>query len=83
MYLHLGKDTVVDLNEIIAIIDIKTIKNSRVTNEFINKAYKEGQIRSSNTKKVSSYVVTKNEVYLSSISAITLQNRANLSSAYR
>lgn len=90
MFLHIGKDRVIPIKDIIAIVDIESIEDSEVTKEFFNTALEEGfMVESSENPK--SYIITektdckkdlkrgktKTEIYSSSISACTLLKRSN------
>lgn len=76
MFLHLGGDTVVLKNDIIAIMDYK--KGFSVINkEFIKIAEEEGFIETiSETGKEKSYVITTEKIYISPISCNTLKKRS-------
>ncbi|TCO78070.1 extracellular matrix regulator RemB [Marinisporobacter balticus] len=91
MFLHLGKDVVVPIKNIISIIDVDAIKKSKDSKAFFKIAEEEGFIKRIADEKVKSYVITeeiqKNKkgvqkmiqtvIYYSAISSTTLQKRAN------
>ncbi|QIB27856.1 extracellular matrix regulator RemB [Caloranaerobacter azorensis] len=91
MFLHLGKDCVIPLEDIICIIDHKSLK-SKDTREFFNIAEEEGFIENITDKKIKSYIITektyidkkssskirKSIIYCSNISSTTLNKRAGL-----
>lgn len=89
MFLHLGKDVIIRSDDVIAIIDLKTVLESEDTDRFIKTAEEEGFIRTIGEDKPKSMVICekgpgkdKNNkagtsvVYFSSISSSTLGRRA-------
>ena len=62
MYLHIGKDKLIDDNNIIAILNIETLKEKKKTNKQNKHTTKE--------KK-------QTKGYISNISTITLEKRTN------
>ena len=76
MFLHLGADMVVPLSDVIAITDLKLAK-SGINKDFLNKMYDEKKIVDISEKKAKSFIITSKVVYLSAISSLTLQKRAN------
>ena len=68
MYLHLGADCMVKNSEIIAIFNLRH-PQSNIYSEYMQK-YTEGE-------DYASVILTKNTLYLSSISAITLKKRVD------
>ena len=79
MFLHIGDDIMVPLREMIGIIDL-TDSASPVNAEFLKTAEEEGFVVQL-TEKPASLVVCTKQVYLSLISAQTLQKRARRSFA--
>ena len=57
MFLHLGKDFVIPLKDIIAIIDSDSRLNSKDTLEFIKIAQEEGFIKPIVEDEIKSYVI--------------------------
>lgn len=78
MFLHLGADTVVALEDIISINDYKSFR-SVVNREFIKKMRNKKNIVDVSEQNPKSFVVAKHRVYLSAISSTTLKKRADLS----
>ncbi|MFZ5754451.1 MAG: extracellular matrix regulator RemB [Bacillota bacterium] len=77
MFLHLGGDTSVLLRDVVGIFDLDSIKDSPATKEFLEIARDEGLISMVGTEdKIKSFIITKEKVYYSPISSITLQKRA-------
>ncbi|BCV19936.1 extracellular matrix regulator RemB [Moorella sp. Hama-1] len=75
MYLHIGNDTVVPYQEIIAIIDLNTAGRAAATREFLEMLNEKAQ-RDSGTGEIKSCIVTDKEIYYSTISSGTLMKRA-------
>lgn len=90
MFLHLGKDFVVPIKDIIAIIDAETALKSKDTKDFFQIAKEEGFIYSIVNEGIKSYVITEKVqkdkvngsdirtsiIYTSNISSATLSKRA-------
>lgn len=76
--LHLGGNTVVPNKDLVAILSLDTAKPGTATREFLQFVYDEGLIqRIAESGKEKSFVITRERIYLSPISAITLAKRAN------
>lgn len=89
MLLHLGKESVIPLKEVIAIIDSKTALKSDYTKNFFDRALKEGNLVNL-TDEVKTYILTeriekkrgnskpikKSIIYTSNISSTTLKKRS-------
>lgn len=76
MYVHLGGDVVVPIQEIVGIFDSRLLQENEDNQRFMEAARRHGRIRSEvpedDTKAV---VVTATGVYTSAISSLTLQKR--------
>jgi len=81
MFLHIGNDYVIPLKSVIAILDLEKTTISKDTKDFLRTAEEEGFIESITDDIPKSFIVTeidkKSKIYLSSISSVTLQKRAN------
>lgn len=80
MYIHLGKNTVVNVSEIVAIIDIDKTTVSKHTRNFLTYAQKNGEVVNVSEDLPKSAVICKGKeknikVYISQISPSTLQGR--------
>ena len=80
MYLHLGKGTVVNTDEIIGIFDLDITSQSHLTRKYLNMAEKAGQVINAAEDIPKSFVMycekgTKT-VYLSQMASATLLRRA-------
>ena len=81
MYLHLGQDTVVRLDEIVGIFDMDTSTISKHTRQFLADAEKGGRIFNVSMELPKSFVVCLDTdgtetVYISQISSSTLLKRS-------
>lgn len=76
MFLHLGDDTVVALDDVISINDYRCFR-SVVNREFMKRMREEKEVFDVSENTPKSFVVTKNGVYLSAISSVTLRKRAD------
>ncbi len=76
MFLHLGSDTVVALQDVISINDFKSFRSS-VNREFIQKMRAKKKVIDVSDNQPKSLIVTKYKIYLSAISSVTLKKRAD------
>ena len=81
MYLHLGKDTVIKLRDIIGIFDLDKSTISKQTRDFLSSAEQNGQVINVTTELPKSFVLCNKKdkfvVYISQISTTTLLKRTN------
>lgn len=79
MFLHIGADVEVMKKDIVSILDINSVNNSKISNDFIANAKKEGNVFSISEDIPKSIILLNNnnktELYLSPISSATLQKR--------
>lgn len=79
MYIHLGSNTVVNIKDVIAIIDMDKTTTSKNTRNFLTYAQKNGQVINVSEELPKSAVICnykgENRVYISQISPATLQVR--------
>ncbi|WP_070119980.1 extracellular matrix regulator RemB [Bacillus marinisedimentorum] len=76
MYIHLGEEIVIRSKDIVAIIDRHLLQSSTIINEFITGQQKKRQVVEVTEGDIKSIVVTKEKIYLSSLSSATLKRRA-------
>ena len=80
MFLHLGRDIVVEESTIIAVLDMDTATASRHTQAFLNNAEKQGRLHVITSELPKSAVVCRegdrDVVYISQLSSKTLLGRA-------
>lgn len=76
MFLHLGSNTIVSKQDIVAILNLETTKQSPVNNEFIRLFQEEGKLQSiAEQGKEKTFILTSDQGFLSPISAATLARR--------
>ena len=82
MYLHLGQDTVITTDHIVAMFDIDACTVSKKTRDFLAAAQKNGEVVNVSYELPRSFVVcregTKTVVYISQLSTKTLSRRGFL-----
>lgn len=87
MYIHLGQDTVVNDDSIIAMFDIDACTISKKTRDFLALAEKEGRVVNVSYELPKSFVVSKKQgktlIYISQLSTKTIMLRTNRSSKAR
>ena len=80
MYIHLGRDYVLNDRDIIGIFDLETTTTSPRGREFLNYAQKNGAVVSLSDELPQSYVLADgavvDTVYLSELSSAVLRRRA-------
>ncbi|HZK83968.1 MAG TPA: extracellular matrix/biofilm biosynthesis regulator RemA family protein [Desulfosporosinus sp.] len=77
--MHLGGDVLIKKNKIVAIVDLETIKESKVNDNFFKSAINNNKnIHVSENGKDKTLIITLKEQYLSPISATTLAKRGGL-----
>ena len=80
MYLHLGVDTVVKTESILAVCDLDNTSSSPVTREYLRRAEESGEVVNVAEDLPKSFVVCregeKTRVYLSQLNTATLLRRA-------
>ena len=80
MYLHLGQDKVVSMDEIVGIFDLDTSTVSKATRDYLAKAEKDGCVTNVCTDLPKSFIVCigrdgQTHGYISQISSSTLLKR--------
>lgn len=80
MYLHLGQDTVIKMNDIVGIFDMETSTISKSTRNYLSAAQKAGRVVNVSMEMPKSFVLCcdkKNRltVYITQISSSTLLKR--------
>ncbi|MGC5326510.1 extracellular matrix regulator RemB [Brevibacillus sp. SYSU BS000544] len=76
MFIHIGGDTVVSTKEVITIIDHQSVKTSKISRKFIQDERKNKVLVEDDMEEAKSYVITKDAIYCSPISSLTLKRRA-------
>lgn len=79
MYLHLGKDTVVNTKHIIAILDLESTSVSKNTKDFLKIVEEEGFVRNVSEELPKTFVLCEIDgqsvVYITNISSKALSGR--------
>ena len=79
MYLHLGGDTVIDTENIVAMFDIDACTISKKTRDFLAAAQKSGEVINVSYELPRTFVICsdkgKTSVYISQLSTKTLSRR--------
>ncbi len=79
MYLHLGKDTVVNTKNIIAILDLESTSVSRNTRDFLKIVEEEGFVRNVSEEIPKTFVLCEIDgqsvIYITNISSKALSGR--------
>jgi hypothetical protein len=77
--LHIGEESIVFINDIVAVMDIEKTTTSNKTREFLKSCEEKGMVVGVGTDIPKSFIVTmrnnKQTVYLSPISSATLKKR--------
>lgn len=83
MYIHLGQETAVKLDEIIGIFDLENTTVSKHTRKFLEKNEKKGDVITVSYEMPKSFTVTnkkgskESKIYISQLSTATLQKRSD------
>ena len=79
MYLHLGQDTVIETESIVAMFDIDACTVSKKTRDFLAAAQKNGEVINVSFELPRSFIICRkngrNTVYISQLTTKTLSNR--------
>ena len=75
MYLHLGSDVSVHINEIIGIFDIEKVTVQKYVNDYLSICQKNGKIYYVSLDMPKSIIVCSDTVYISNVSCLTLKKR--------
>lgn len=77
MFVHIGGTTVIRSKEIIAIFNIEIEETSPITVEFLKRAQAGRKVEIIDTEETKSVVITKERVYYSPVSSLTLKRRSD------
>lgn len=75
MFLHLGGDATARLSDIVAILDYRAAR-SAASKEYLQLARSENRLQDISEGDPKAFVITRNTVFLSPISSLTLKKRA-------
>lgn len=86
IYLHIGNDFLVKIQNIIGIFDIETTSTSKTTKKYLALAQKQGEIVTVSSEIPKTFIVclenTKTKIYISQISCATLKKRVLSNAIY-
>lgn len=74
MFLHIGGDVIIPMQDVIGIFDLSSAKNSS-TEEFLSVAKEEGFVVDQIDGEKKSFVLVNERIYLSPIASSTLRKR--------
>jgi hypothetical protein len=88
MFLHIGGDDYVFKDDIVAILDVKTVNSSKDTSRLIEKMIRDGLLKNNKIDDAKTYIITCRKgrrrgskkqyyLYMSNISSSTLLYRNN------
>ncbi len=75
MYLHLGSDVSVHIDEIAGIFDIEKVTVDRYMKDYLSYCQKQGKIYYVSLDMPKSFVVCTDTVYITNVSCLTLKKR--------
>ena len=85
MFLHLGQETIITTESIVAMFDIDACTVSKKTRDFLTKAEKKGEVVNVSYELPKSFVVCEKQgktvVYITQLSTKTLLLRTELSTS--
>ncbi|MBP5604865.1 MAG: DUF370 domain-containing protein [Ruminiclostridium sp.] len=76
MYLYLGSDVCVPVDDIIGIFDIEKVTVEKYMKEYLSVCQKSGKIYYVSLNMPKSFVVCTDMVYVTNVSCLTLRSRA-------
>jgi len=77
LFIHIGNENVIQSKDIISIIDYNIVSSSTIMTEMMNNS-KDTVIGP--VEEAKSLVITKNQMYASTLSVVTLKKRASMTS---
>ena len=83
MYLHLGSDVSVNVNEIVGIFDIEKVTVQSYMNKYLSYCQKNSKIYYVSLDMPKSIIVCTDTVYISNVSCLTLRKRFEAISSVR
>ncbi|WP_226038304.1 extracellular matrix regulator RemB [Aquibacillus saliphilus] len=78
MFIHIGDDNVIRSEEVIAIIDHHLISSSTINEQMMFNQSKNKKVLDPQEEGVKSIVITKDFIYYSPLSVLTLKKRASM-----
>ncbi len=78
MYVHIGGEYAVKIQDIVGIMDLENTSTSRVTRDFLRKKEQEGKVITTSFDLPKSFVVTAACVYITPVTSTTLARRCSM-----
>ncbi|MBM7572512.1 extracellular matrix regulator RemB [Aquibacillus albus] len=78
MFIHIGDDNVIRSEEVVSIIDFSLISSSTINEEMLFNQRKNKNVIDPQQKDTKSIVITKDYIYFSPLSVLTLKKRASM-----
>ena len=75
MYINIGADKFLLMNDIVGVFDLENTTTSRITREFLKRCEKENKSENAVTDIPHSFVVTKEKIYIAQASSQTISKR--------
>ena len=75
MYINIGADKFLLMNDIVGVFDLENTTTSRITREFLKRCEKENKSENAVTDIPHSFVVTNEKVYIAQASSQTISKR--------
>ena len=86
MYLHLGRDTVVNTKDIIAMMDLESSSISKYSKEFLKISTEEGFVQNVSEEIPKSFIICEKDgqtvIYITNISTKALSGRVRKNLGY-
>ncbi|UFT99431.1 DUF370 domain-containing protein [Radiobacillus kanasensis] len=78
MFIHIGSDHVIQSEDVIAIIDYQIVSSSTINEEMLVNQKKADNVQNSLDEAIKSIVITKDAIYYSPLSVLTLKKRTSM-----
>ncbi|CQR45794.1 hypothetical protein BN1058_00032 [Paraliobacillus sp. PM-2] len=78
MFIHIGGDDIIESKDVIAIIDYQYVASSSINEEMVNNQKKANNVLSFHGEETKSIIITKDHIYYSPLSVLTLKKRASM-----
>lgn len=82
VFIHIGNNNIIRSRDIISIVDHSTLKSSSIMEEMMKNGTKENKVIGP-LKESKSIVITKENIYYSTLSVITLKKRSSIHSMFK
>ncbi|KGX85674.1 extracellular matrix regulator RemB [Pontibacillus litoralis] len=79
MFIHIGEEFVLQSDDVIAIIDYDLYSSTTIVEEMVRNQRNNQRVYDALNAEPKSIVITKEYIYFSPLSVVTLKKRANIS----